>query len=33
MFAGHEVGAILIVFVLLVAASDRLSAFLRRVTG
>jgi len=33
MFAGGEVGAILIVFVLLVAASDRLSAFLRRVMG
>jgi phosphonate transport system permease protein len=33
MFAGPEVGAILIVFVLLVAASDRLSAWLRKVMG
>jgi phosphonate transport system permease protein len=30
MFAGAEVGAILLVFVLLVALSDRLSAWLRR---
>jgi phosphonate transport system permease protein len=30
MFAGAEVGAILLVFVALVALSDRLSAWLRR---
>jgi len=33
MFNGSEVATLLLVFVILVALTDRLSAFLRRVLG